>query len=129
MRSLSKFQIIAALALTTISAFALDAAPKTVKVAGWVSDSQCGVDHASKGPNPSCVTKCIKEGAKPIFVDDAKSTVWTIDNPDAVKGHYGHHIQFTGTEDATKKEVHITGVTMLADQGAPKSDKMDMEHK
>jgi hypothetical protein len=129
MKALSRFQIVAAFALTTLTAFALDAAPKTVKLAGWVSDSQCGADHASKGPNPSCVSKCIKEGAKPVFVDDAKNSVWTIDNPDAVKGHYGHHIQVTGTEDVAKKEVHITGVTMLADQGAAKPGGMDMEHK
>jgi len=127
MKILSKFQIVTAFALAASTAFALDAAPKTVKIAGWVSDSQCGVDHASKGPNPSCVAKCIKEGAKPVFVDDAKNTVWTIDNPDAVKGHYGHHIQMTGTEDPAKKEVHITGVTMLADQGASKPGGMDMK--
>ena len=129
MRTLSKLQVISAISVMTLTAFGLDATPKTVKVAGWVSDSQCGVDHASKGPNPSCVAKCIKEGAKPVFVDDAKNTVWTIDNPDAIKGHYGHHIEMTGTEDAAKKQVHISNVTMLADQGAPKAEKMDMEHK
>lgn len=129
MKSLSTLQIVAAFALTSLTAFAVDATPKTVKAAGWISDSQCGADHASKGPNPSCVAKCIKGGAKPVFVDDAKNMVWTIDNPDAVKAHYGHHIEMTGTEDAATKQVHITAVSMLADQGAPKSDKMDMEHK
>ena len=129
MKSLPKFQVaIAAFALTSLTAFAVDATPKTVKIAGYVSDSQCGADHASKGPNPSCVAKCIKEGAKPVFVDDAKNNVWTIDNPDAVKDHYGHHIQMTGTEDLATKQVHITNVTMLASPAA-KSDKMDMEHK
>lgn len=129
MRAFSKIQIVSLLSLTAITAFAFDGTPKTVKIAGWISDSQCGVDHASKGPNPSCVAKCIKEGAKPVFVDDAKNIVWTIDNPDAVTGHYGHHIEMSGTEDAAKKQVHITNVTMLANQGVPKSDKMDMEHK
>lgn len=128
MISISKFQIAAALALTSFTAFALEGTPKSVKVAGWISDSQCGADHGSKGPDASCVAKCIKGGAKPVFVDDAKNDVWTIDNPDAVKGHYGHHITLTGTEDVATKQVHITGVTMLADQG-PKTDKMDMEHK
>jgi len=127
MKALSRLQIVAAFALTTLTASALEAAPKTVKLAGWVSDSQCGADHASKGPNPSCVSKCIKEGAKPVFVDDARNNVWTIDNPDAVKGHYGHHIQMTGTEDPAKKEIHITGVTMLADQGTAKPGGMEMK--
>jgi len=128
MKPIYKVQIAAVFALTSLAAFAADATPKTVKVDGWVSETACGAAHAGKGANPGCVAKCIKEGAKPVFVDDAKSTVWTIDNPDAVKDHYGHHIEVTGTEDAAKKQVHITKVTMLADQG-PGTDKMDMEHK
>lgn len=129
MKSIAKLHIAAVITLTSLTAFAVDASPKTVKVDGWVSDSQCGADHASKGPNPSCVAKCIKGGAKPVFVDDAKNMVWTIENPDVVKAHYGHHIQMTGTEDAATKQVHIDSVSMLADQGSPKADKMDMEHK
>jgi len=124
MKSLLKLNLVAACALTSIAAFALDTTPKTVTVDGWISETGCGVEHASsKGANAGCVAKCIKEGAKPIFVDDAKQQIWSIDNPDAVKDHYGHHIKVTATEDATKKQVHITKVTMLADQGA-KTDSM-----
>lgn len=128
MKSLTKLNILAACAFTSLAAFAVDSAPKSVKVNGWVSETACGASHAGKGANPACVAKCIKEGAKPAFVDDAKNNVWTIDNPDAVQGHYGHHIEMQGTEDAATKQVHITKVTMLADQG-PGTDKMDMEHK
>ncbi len=128
MKSIYKLQIAAVFAFTSLAAFAADATPKTVKVDGWVSETACGAAHAGKGANPGCVAKCIKEGAKPVFVDDAKSTIWTIDNPDAVKNHYGHHIEVTATEDVAKKQVHITNVTMLANQG-PGTDKMDMEHK
>jgi hypothetical protein len=60
-------------------------------------------------------------------VDDAKSEVWTIDDPDMVKNHYGHHIEATATIDANAKVVHITKVTMLADQGKPAADGMKME--
>ena len=74
------------------------------------------------------MAKCIKEGAKPAFVDDAGNAVWTIDNFEAVKEHYGHHVTLEGTEDAGTKQVHVVRMTMLADQGAG-TDKMDMEHK
>jgi hypothetical protein len=125
MKSPSKIAVaFAACALTTFTAFAVDAAPKSVKMDGWISETACGAAHASsKGANPGCVAKCIKEGAKPVFVDDAKQNVYAIDNPDAIKDHYGHHIEFTGTADANKKTVHISKVTMLADQGAG-TDKM-----
>ena len=128
MKSLSKVSTFAfACALTTF-AFAVDA-PKTVKMDGWISETGCGAEHASsKGANRSCVAKCIKEGAKPVFVDDAKQNVYTIDNPDSIKEHYGHHIQFTGTANGSTKTVHIAKVTMLADQGAG-TDKMMSDPK
>ena len=126
MNSLSKVSTLAfACALT---AFAVDA-PKSVKMDGWISETGCGAAHASvKGANPACVAKCIKEGAKPVFVDDAKQNVYSIDNPDSIKDHYGHHVQFTGTEDASTKTIHIAKVTMLASQGAG-TDKMMSDPK
>jgi hypothetical protein len=103
---------LAAMSLAPLSAFAA-----TVTLNGWVSDSKCGVAHGAKGPDPDCVSKCIQGGAKPVFVD-AAGKVWAIDDPDAVKGHYGHHVSVVATVDETKKAVHIEKVTMLADQGA-----------
>ena len=46
----------------------------------------------------------------PVFVDEAKKAVWTIDNPDAVKGFYGDHVTITATADAGKKSVHIDSI-------------------
>jgi len=112
MKVATKSHLIAALVLSSLTAFAAS----TVTVDGWVSDSKCAADHAAAGPNPGCVSKCIAGGAKPVFVD-ADNKVWTIDNPDAVKGHYGHHVSVVASENASTKAVHITQVTMLADQG------------
>jgi hypothetical protein len=124
MKLVSKTHLVAVFALSTLTAFAAGA--NTVKVNGWVSDSQCAAAHGKSGPNPECVAKCIKNGAKPVFVDDAKNAVWTIDDPDAVKGHYGEHIEATAIVDPDTKVVHITGVTKLADQGKPDADGMKM---
>jgi hypothetical protein len=126
MKIVSKTHLVALFALTTLTSLTAFAAD-SVKVNGWVSDSQCGAAHGKSGPNSSCVAKCIKNGAKPVFVDDAKNEVWTIDNPDTVKGHYGEHIAATATVDSDTKVVHITGVTKLADQGKPSADGMKME--
>jgi hypothetical protein len=124
MKLVSKTYLVAVFALS-LTAYA--AAANVVKVNGWVSDSQCGAAHGRSGPNPSCVSKCIAKGAKPVFVDDAKNQVWTIDNPDAVKGHYGEHIIASAVIDPATKAVHIVGVTKLADQGKPAADGMKME--
>ncbi len=44
---------------------------------------------------------------EPVFVDEAKKAVWTIDNPDAVKDFYGDHVTVTATADDAAKSVHI----------------------
>jgi hypothetical protein len=46
----------------------------------------------------------------PVFVDEAKKEVWTIQNPDAVKGFYGDHVTVTATADPDKKTVHIDAI-------------------
>jgi hypothetical protein len=91
-------------ALTAITARAADSA----KLNGWISDSMCGAKHMGTGA--ACVKKCIAGGEKPVFVDEAQKAVWTIDNPDAVKGFYGDHVTVTATADAAKKSVHIDAI-------------------
>ncbi len=108
-----------ALILAVSSVPALAADMSAAKVSGYIGDSKCGAAHNASAPNGDCVKKCISEGAKPVFVDDAKKDVYTIDNPDAVTGHYGHHVSVIAKENDTDKTIHIAKVTMLADQGKP----------
>jgi hypothetical protein len=86
--------------------FAGDA--KTVN--GWVSDSKCGAKGANAGAE-ACTKKCIGAGASPVVVSDKDQTVLTVDNPDALKEHYGHHVAVTGHIDGDK--IHVESVKML----------------
>jgi len=49
------------------------------------------------------------------FVSDKDSKNWTISNPDAVKGHEGHHVILQAQVDADKNEVHVVGLKMAKD--------------
>ncbi|MGO9436019.1 MAG: hypothetical protein ACLPH3_04245 [Terracidiphilus sp.] len=91
----------------SFAAIAAHAAGST-EIKGWVSDSMCGAKHAGSGA--ACVKKCIDGGMSPVFVDEDKKAVWSIDNPDAVKGFYGSHVTIHGTPDVDKKSVHIDSV-------------------
>lgn len=78
--------------LCTLSAFA---APKEQSWSGWVSDSKCGV----KGANAShagCAKTCIAKGEKPVLVTDTDQKVLAIDNPTALAGEEGQHVQVMG---------------------------------
>jgi hypothetical protein len=106
---------LAVLALSTLPAMAADTS--AAKVSGYISDSMCGAKHNGSAPDAACVKKCIGGGAKPVFVDDANKTVYTIDDPDSVKGHEGHHVSVVAKMDDSAKTIHITKLSMLADQG------------
>jgi len=95
-------------------------------VNGWVSDSKC----AAKGTSAShaaCAKKCIAAGEKPVIVSDTDQAILTVDNPDAVAGHEGHHVAATGT--VTGDSIHVTKLAMLKDQGEKKGDDMGDMHK
>jgi hypothetical protein len=94
-------------AVITFGAIVASAADATT-INGWISDSMCGAKHAGSGA--ACVKKCVEGGMAPVFVDEAKKQVWTIDNPDAVKSFYGDHVTVKATADASKKSVHIDSI-------------------
>lgn len=97
--------LVAALCFGAVAANAAGAK----KINGWISDSMCGAKHAGSGA--ACVKKCIEGGMQPVFVDQAKKSVWKIDNPDKVKDFYGSHVTVSATEDAANKSVHIDSIT------------------
>jgi pentapeptide MXKDX repeat protein len=57
------------------------------------------------------------------FVSDKDGKSWTIVNPDAVKGHEGHHVVLTAHVYADKGEVHVMSLKM-AKADSMKNDSM-----
>lgn len=76
-------------------AFAGDAS-----LTGYITDSKCGAKAAHEGA-AECTVKCIKEGAKYVFVNDADKKVYAIADPDKVAAHAGHHVTVKGSVEGT----------------------------
>ena len=57
------------------------------------------------------VTGRISDDGK-MFVSDKDSKSWTIKNPDAIKGHEGHHVTLTAHVYPDKNEVHVMSLKM-----------------
>jgi hypothetical protein len=57
------------------------------------------------------ITGTISDDGK-MFVSDKDGKSWTISNPDAVKGHEGHHVILQAQVDADKGEVHVMSLKM-----------------
>jgi hypothetical protein len=107
MRKLLLLLLAGALLVSIASvSFASDA--QTVN--GWISESKCGVKGANAGAE-ECTKKCIAAGASPVVVTDKDQKILTVDNPDTLKEHYGHHVAVTGHIDGDK--IHVESVKML----------------
>jgi hypothetical protein len=62
---------------------------------GWIADSKCGAKAAHDGAR-DCTIKCVKEGSKYVFVNDADKKVYVVDAQDKVADHAGHHVKVAG---------------------------------
>jgi hypothetical protein len=85
-------------------------AADSTTVKGYVADSKCG----AKGANAKaaeCTKKCIAGGAKMVVVTDTDQKVLTVDNPDKLTGHEGHHVAVTGHVEGDS--IHVESVKML----------------
>jgi uncharacterized protein YbaA (DUF1428 family) len=74
-------------------------------------------DHmkSDKAAKEVKITGKISDDGK-SFVNDKDSKSWTISNPEAVKGHEGHHVTLSAHVYADKNEVHVMSLKMAADK-------------
>jgi hypothetical protein len=93
-----------------LSALAFDDMGKSATVKGWVTDDKCGAKGANEKAE-ACTKKCLAAGAKMVVVTDGDQKVLMVDNPDALKGHEGHHVAVTGSVKGDS--IHVDSAKML----------------
>ena len=91
-------------ALTLLTALGLAAQDSTAKPDQMKSDTM----------KATHVTGKISDDGK-TFVSDKDGKSWTITNPDAVKGHEGHHVTLKGQVSADKNEINVDSLKMAGD--------------
>jgi pentapeptide MXKDX repeat protein len=68
-----------------------------------------------------------------MFVSDKDNKTWTVTNPEALKGHEGHHVTVKAHVDAAKNEMQVSSVKMAKAEikDSMKNDNMkkdEMQH-
>ena len=101
---------LAVCSVCALSAMAFDDMGKSGPVNGYVVDDKCGAKAAHAG-SEDCTKKCLSAGAKMVIVTDGDQKVLAVENPDALKGHEGHHVAATGTMG--KDSIKVASVKML----------------
>jgi hypothetical protein len=101
---------------------AAPAAPAGSQASQQPGASQTGASQGNDTMGKSGNVKgTVSQDGKTIVGDDGKS--WTIANPDAVKGHEGHHVELKGSADASTNQIQVSSVKMLkGDKGSMKKD-------
>ncbi len=95
---------------------------KAVSVAGIVTDPMCAKSKdKAKMMDSDCAKKCAKDG-KLAFVADSDGKVWSVQNPEALKGHEGHHVTVKGHLNDADSSIHVVSASMKAEKKAAKKE-------
>lgn len=68
---------------------------------------------AAKGKDMSLTGWVKDDNGKTVFVNDKDKQSWDIANPDAVKGHEGHHVKVKAKLDEANHSVTIDKLSMM----------------
>ena len=94
-------------------------------VAGFAQDmsKDSGMSKAAPAPLKNLKGTVKADGDKLTFVSDKDKKSWDVANPEALKGHEGHHVEVSAHVYADKGQIHVMSVKMLK---ADKMGNMDM---
>jgi hypothetical protein len=94
-------------------------------VAGFAQDmsKDSGMAKAAPAPLKNIKGTVTADGDKLTFVSDKDKKSWEVANPEALKGHEGHHVEVSAHVYADKNQIHVMSVKMLK---ADKMGSMDM---
>ena len=127
---MTRWKLAAALVLLAAPAlFADSGGAVSVTATGWFDCDKCTVARVKNGnvgpAGQECARKCIKEGAKVVFVDEKRKATFVVDNPETTRGIESDYVEFTGTMNADAGTVHVDSVKVkskfVSSCGKPKS--------
>ncbi|HXZ33305.1 MAG TPA: hypothetical protein VEH30_13575 [Terriglobales bacterium] len=85
-----------------------------VALAQDMSQTAGQTDKAAPAPPLKNIKGTVKaDGDKLTFVADKDQKSWDVINPEALKGHEGHHVEVSAHVYADKNAIHVMSVKML----------------
>jgi len=86
----------------------------TMAFAQDMSQSSGQMDKAAPAAPLKNIKGTVKaDGDKLTFVADKDMKSWDVMNPEALKGHEGHHVEVSAHVYADKNAIHVMSVKML----------------
>ena len=94
--------VLALSVMTSVAAFAQD-----------MSQGSMQTDKSAPAPLKNIKGTVKADGDKISFVSDKDMKGWDVMNPEALKGHEGHHVEVSAHVYADKSSIHVMSVKML----------------
>ncbi len=92
---------------------------------GSMSQDNMKPDNMSK--KAMSITGKISDDGK-MFTSDKDSKSWTVTNPEALKGHEGHHVVVKAHVYPDKNEIHVMSVKMAKGGMSDNMKNDQMQH-
>jgi len=93
--------------LLLLSAVFAFAAPAAGSWTGFITDTHCGKNGATKDHGAACVEKCMKGGSKPQIWNEADQKAYNLDSFEKVKTLVGARVTIQGTLDAASNTITV----------------------
>jgi hypothetical protein len=104
------------LAITSVCAGLL-ADSKHVSATGWFADDGCAIARAKSGTftstNPECALRCVKKGAKLVFIAEHQKAIWPVARPDGYVAHIGEYVEIGGALDDASGAIQIESLKTI----------------
>jgi len=113
MKKLLSAAAVAALVLAPLSAWA-----GSSEWTGYITDSHCGKNGATKDHGAACVEKCVKGGSKAQIWNEADQKAYELDGFDKVKPLMGSKVTVSGTVDASNNTINVESARKAEDKKA-----------
>jgi hypothetical protein len=81
---------------------------------GWITDTHCGKNGATKDHTVACVEKCMKGGSKAQLFNETDKKIYDLDSFDKVKTLVGSRVTVTGTLDAASNTITVESAAKAA---------------
>jgi len=106
-----------------VLALALSVMVSVAAFAQYGAQEPAKTDKAAAAPLKNLKGTVKADGDKLSFVADKDSKSWDVMNPEALKGHEGHHVELSAHVYADKNAIHVMSVKMLKEKTADKMAK------
>lgn len=100
------FAVLAGVALIS-GALAFAASPAAGSWTGFITDTHCGKNGATKDHDAACVEKCMKGGSKPQIWNEADQKAYNLDSFDKVKTLVGAKVTLKGKLDPASNTITV----------------------